>query len=78
MSSGCGRCWRASVRTLSVFSRPLLSFFCSAGDDGEWVTEAQSPIWGSDLGSEQTQDGFKPEDMSQVTAAQRPVPPLAS
>ena len=50
----------------------------SAGDDGEWVTEAQSPIWGSDLGSEQTQDGFKPEDMSQVTAAQRPVPPLAS
>ena len=63
---------------LSAFSRrPLLSFFFSAGDDGEWVTEAQSPIWGSDLGSEQTQDGFKPEDMSQVTA-QRPVPPLAS
>ena len=64
---------------LRVFSRrPLLSFFFSTGDDGEWVTEAQSPIWGSDLGSEQTQDGFKPEDMSQVTAAQRPVPPLAS
>ena len=66
------------VRTLSVVSRPLLSFFFSAGDDGEWVTEAQSPIWGSDLGSEQTQDGFQPEDMSQVTAAQRLVPPLAS
>ena len=67
---------------LRAFSRAaaLLSALCrlSAGDDGEWVTEAQSPIWGSDLGSEQTQDGFQPEDMSQVTAAQRPVPPLAS
>jgi hypothetical protein len=35
-------------------------------DGTEWVTHAQFPIWGTNLGSEQTQDGFLPKDMSEV------------